>query len=126
VLPANGTFAINFINTGDVGAWFHVRTSNGSVAGGSTGPWGYTVEAGKSIADTWTPQGGAYDLSVHGPNGFFRRFAGRIGGGAANLVAHTVYDNVGGGISLRVTNAGSSRTTVTVADGVPGVTGRNP
>ena len=46
---------------------------------------------------------------------------GRIGGGAANLTVRTDYDNVDGGISLRVTNAGSSTTTVTVADGYTGV-----
>ena len=53
-----------------------------SAAGGSTGPWGYTVEAGKSLSDAWTAQGAAaaYDLSVYGANGFFRKFKGSIGG----------------------------------------------
>src|SRR6185436_12463965 len=57
VNTGNGTIALTFTNAGDVGAWFHVRTANNSVAGGTTGPWGYTVEAGKSLADTWTAQG---------------------------------------------------------------------
>ncbi|MFI5706904.1 phosphocholine-specific phospholipase C [Kribbella sp. NPDC051620] len=40
------------------------------------GPWTYTAEAGKSIADTWNTaySGGVTDLTVHGPNGFLRTF----------------------------------------------------
>jgi phospholipase C len=111
------TFAISFTNTGAAGAWFHVRTANGASAGGSTGPWGYTVEAGKSLSDIWTPaSNGAYDLSVHGPNGFFRRFAGGVGASAANLTVATSYDLAQGGITLTVTNAGTASTLVTIVD----------
>jgi phospholipase C len=115
---AGQSFGISFSNTGSAGAWFHVRTANGTVAGGSTGPWSYTVEAGKSLADTWTPAAGtsAYDLSVYGPNGFFRKFAGGTGASAAKLTVQTVYDTIGGGISLVVTNIGTVSTSVTVTD----------
>jgi phospholipase C len=118
---ANGNpsgFDINFANAGTAGAWFHVRTANNSLAGGATGPWGYTVEAGKVLSDSWaTPAaGGAYDVSVHGPNGFFRHFAGGTDASAANLLVQTTYDSVNGGLSLTVTNAGSSTTTVSVTD----------
>ena len=119
VNPGNGTIGLTFTNTGDVGAWFHVRTANNSVAGGSTGPWGYTVEAGKVLSDIWSAQGvpAAYDLSVYGANGFLRKFMGSIGGAAANLAVQTIYDDVvGGGIQLIVTNAGAATTTVTVTD----------
>ncbi len=113
------TFNLNFSNTGTAGAWLHVRTANGAVAGGSTGPWGYTLESGKSLSDTWTAQGTAlaYDLAVHGPNGFFRHFAGSLQATAAKLSGRTVYDTVNGGISLHVTNLGAAATTVTVTDG---------
>ncbi len=116
VNTGNGTIALTLNNAGDVGAWFHVRTANNSVAGGTTGPWGYTVEVNKSLSDTWTGQGGsaAYDLSVYGPQGFFRKFAGAIGGAAANLAVQTLYLPTGG-IQLVVTNAGAA-TTVTVTD----------
>ncbi|PZP30927.1 MAG: phospholipase C, phosphocholine-specific [Roseateles depolymerans] len=111
------SFGLNFVNTGTAGAWLHVRTANGCTAGGGTGPWGYTVEAGKVLADTWTaPTGSAYDVSVHGPNGFFRRYAGSLEAGAARLVVRSRYDRATGGLSLTVTNAGSSATTVTVTD----------
>jgi phospholipase C len=113
----NRTFGITFTNTGKAGAWLHVRTANGTVAGGSTGPWGYTVENGKALADTWTtPASAAYDLAVHGANGFYRAFVGSMEASAAKLVGRTVYDTVGGGLSLVVTNVGTAPTTVTVTD----------
>lgn len=116
--PVNQSVAISFGNAGTVGAWFHVRTANGTLAGGSTGPWGYTVEAGKSVSDSWTPPAGssAYDLAVYGPNGFLRKFAGSLGTAAAKLNVQSLYDTVSGGISLVVTNVGSGPTTVTVTD----------
>jgi len=122
VNPANGTIGLTFTNTGDAGAWFHVRTANDSVAGGSTGPWGYTVEAGKVLSDTWTGVAAAYDLSVYGPSGFFRKFKGSIGGSAANLAVQSNYDEAGGGIAVIVTNAGAAPTTVTVTDQYTGTT----
>jgi phospholipase C len=39
----------------------------------------YAVEAGESLADSWSLsdfQGGDYHLAVYGPNGFFREFVG--------------------------------------------------
>jgi phospholipase C len=110
---ANGTIDLTFTNTGDVGAWFHVRTAKRLGGGGGTGPWGYTVEVGKALSDTWTAQGATpkYDLSVYGVNGFFRKLVGTIGGASANLKVQTVYDDVGGGITLNVTNAGAAPTT---------------
>jgi phospholipase C len=114
---AGSSFGLAFANTGSAGAWFHVRTANGCTAGGGTGPWGYTVEAGKTLADTWTtPAGAAYDLSVHGHNGFFRRYAGSLEAGAARLVARCSYDRMTGGLSLTVTNGGNAATEVTVTD----------
>ncbi len=113
----NRSFGITFGNTGQAGAWLHVRSAKDTLAGGSTGPWGYTVESGKTLADTWTAQTAAdYDLCVYGPNGFFRAFAGSLEAGAAKLTGRTVYDRATGGISLIVTNVGSAATTVTVTD----------
>ncbi|KAF1004459.1 MAG: Non-hemolytic phospholipase C [Luteibacter sp.] len=69
----NGRYWLDFSNTGGTGAFFHV-----SSVSRSDGPWTYTVEAGKSLSDYWTSiySGNAYDLTVHGPNGFFRQFGG--------------------------------------------------
>ncbi|WP_306414823.1 phospholipase domain-containing protein [Brevundimonas aurantiaca] len=42
------------------------------------GPWRFTLAAGETYAaGHWnTGRPGPYDLMVHGPNGFYRRFAG--------------------------------------------------
>ncbi|BEV71846.1 phospholipase C, phosphocholine-specific [Paludibacterium sp. THUN1379] len=42
------------------------------------GPWHYTLAGQSRLQETWhtTLQGGRYGLSVHGPNGWLRRFAG--------------------------------------------------
>jgi phospholipase C len=114
--PDNATFGITFTNAGKAGAWLHVRTANNTVAGGSTGPWGYTLESGKSLADTWTAVGALYNVSVYGPNGFFRAFAGSLEASAAKLAGRTVYDKATGGVSLIVTNLGTAPTTVTITD----------
>ena len=65
-----------------------VRIANKGIAGAAfivfdraqgTRPRKYAVEAGKALADTWELNAlarGAYNLSLHGPNGFVRRFAG--------------------------------------------------
>jgi phospholipase C len=61
---------LEFRNTGGVAAVFQVRSA--TPAGD---PRTYTVEPDKRITDTWDFRS-TYDLAVHGPNGFFRRFAG--------------------------------------------------
>jgi phospholipase C len=85
-----GVFRIVFVNTGKAGACFHVRS-----ALGSEGPWSFTVEAGKSLSESWAlaPQQGRYDLSVHGPNGFLRGFRGVAGAGRTNLDIDCSYDD---------------------------------
>ena len=45
-------------------------------AGLLRGPRKYTVEGGKQLTDEWTSTSGAYELHLHGPNGFVRHFAG--------------------------------------------------
>jgi phospholipase C len=66
---ANG-FAIALANNGRAGAALRI-----AAADAKTGPWFFTVEAGKTLTYT-LPRNGAYDFSLLGPNGFFRRFAG--------------------------------------------------
>ncbi|MEV4318769.1 phosphocholine-specific phospholipase C [Actinocrispum sp. NPDC049592] len=90
ILAASGRVAadrfwIDFANTGTAGAHFYVHAGP---AVRTDGPWRYTVEAGKTVADYWaagTPTG-AYDLTIIGPNGFVRKFAG-------NRVTATTHGN---------------------------------
>jgi phospholipase C len=57
-------------NQGKLGVHLQVRSQ--TVAGG---PYSYTVGSGQSLVTTFRNPG-RYDLSLHGPNGFYRHFAG--------------------------------------------------
>jgi phospholipase C len=107
--PLQTKLQLSFRNTGSAAAVFHARAADGL-----TGPWSYTVGAGDSLDDTFTAAG-AYDISVYGPNGFLRRFAGR-GIESAALTVQTVYDRVGGGIALVIRNNSWRAVNVTIAD----------
>ena len=110
-----GTFEIDFANTGQAGACFQVRSGDPSI-----GPWTYTVEAGKSLSDTWDLAAGGrttYDLSVYGPNGFFRAFKGRLtGGAAAKVEVSSSYDRSGRELTLVVANHGAAPCRVSITD----------
>ena len=57
-------------NHGKLGV--HLQARSLTVPGA---PYSYTVGAGDKLAAA-LPNPGTYDLSLHGPNGFFRHFAG--------------------------------------------------
>lgn len=97
-------FRIDFKNTGDAGVCFQVRSSDAS-----QGPWTYTVEAGKSLHNTWdlAATNGKYDLSVFGPNGFFRQFRGALAAfRTADLDVDVRYDCDEYAVLLRIANQG--------------------
>ncbi|GAA0906458.1 phosphocholine-specific phospholipase C [Virgisporangium aurantiacum] len=96
------SFRIAFRNTGAAAAVFHVRRAGDD-------PRTYTVEAGRELTDTW-PLGP--DLSVHGPNGFFRRFTTT----AARLDVEPSYDKRPRAIALRLRNSGPRRAEITIRD----------
>jgi phospholipase C len=113
------TVSIAFENTGSVGAFFHVRTAEGAQnSGQGTGPWGYTVDRGSQVvSDRWSPIAGTrYDLSVYGPNGFFRRFAGGLTPASANLEVRAFAEFGVGAIVLAILNTETSRTTAIIAN----------
>jgi phospholipase C len=67
--------ALVFANSGAAGVVLHVVDQLSPRAL----PRRFTVEAGKELAARWSPaKDGSYDLWVLGPNGFHRRFAGRL------------------------------------------------
>jgi phospholipase C len=106
-----------FENTGDATAVFHVRSGNPSVL-----PRSYTVEANKSLADAWTVTE-SYDLSVYGPNGFFRSFKGSVAARTvrAKLDVRASY-NTGdqGGITLRIINSGEHTAKLSIVNAYTG------
>jgi phospholipase C len=108
---AHGAFRIDFANTGRVGACFQVYSGNGDL------PRTYTVEAGKSLFDSWSAVQGKYDLSVSGPNGFLRTFRGSVSRKLeTNLGVESRYDVDDNSVILTITNLGSVASRVTVAN----------
>jgi phospholipase C len=69
---ASDSISVEFMNAGELGAQFQARSLAPAGA-----PHSYTVGAHQSLRASW-PVSGDYDIHVHGPNGFFRRFAGAI------------------------------------------------
>ena len=70
---AAGEIALEIRNTGSVGAHFQARLLAPEGA-----PHSYTVGAGDTLSVRW-PVSGDYEIHLHGPNGFFRSYAGTAG-----------------------------------------------
>lgn len=103
-LKAGNRVQLLFENKGDKGAVYHVYNMQRL----DMIPRRYTVEAGKSLTDEWnlSESGGAYDLEVYGPNGYFHRFTGNV---QNNEPAVTLeYDHAKGGITVSLQNDGST------------------
>ena len=104
-----GRLWIDLGNNGGTGAVFQIFD-----AARSAGPWRFTLGAGERYAaGHWngeTPLEN-YDLIAHGPNGFYRRFAGR--GNQTLAVALT--ETAGGDIVLNFVNSGTELRKVEVA-----------
>ena len=73
---AAGSLQIDFASHGEAGAGFLVTSATQA-----SGPWTYTVGSGRSLSGAWNVSAnshGAYDFTVHGPNGFLRQFVGKV------------------------------------------------
>ena len=114
VNATDGSVRIDFLNTGDAAVVFHVRSGNNAQT-----PRSYTVESGKQLSDGWDVAAigaAAYDLSVYGPNGFFRSFAGGVASSRARLDVAVAYDANSLGVTLTISNPGSNDASVQVLD----------
>ncbi|WP_433188307.1 phosphocholine-specific phospholipase C [Actinoallomurus sp. CA-150999] len=100
--------AIDFADHGEATATFYVTSTTHA-----NGPWTYTVGAGRRLSATWSGTG-AYDVRVHGPNGFFRRLAGR--GGSAGPEVAARHDGGREEVQLVLTNGGKNPVRLTVKD----------
>ncbi|GAA1252059.1 phospholipase C, phosphocholine-specific [Kitasatospora nipponensis] len=127
---ADGGLGIDFTNLGTAGAHFLVTSATRP-----GGPWTYTVEAGRQLSDAWrtgddTAGGGsggaggqgAYQVTVHGPNGFLREFRGGPAGAGPELSAR--HDGSGGGdagqLQVSLVNNGTTTVRLTVTDAYGG------
>jgi phospholipase C len=108
---AGGKYTLTFRSGAKAGAQFLITSANRS-----DGPWTYTTEAGKSIADSWNTiySAGVYDLTVHGPNGFLRTFKGKPATGLEIIARENAAT---GNLDLTFTTDVARRTTLTNAYG---------
>jgi len=102
------SLGIAFRNVGDATGVFDVRSADAAQA-----PRTYTVEPDKHLSDTWDVAGG-YDLSVYGPNGFYRHFAD--GDRRTYLDVTAQYHERDDRIVLIVRNTGQDGLDVVVSD----------
>ena len=108
--PAAPALELQFVNSGAVGAVFHVydRMNLKQI------PRRYTVEAGKRLTGGWSLSrpAGAYDLWVLGPNGFHRHLMGRekpeLSPRGPVAEVEVGYDLASGALTARLRNGGST------------------
>ncbi|MGW5023055.1 phosphocholine-specific phospholipase C [Streptomyces cacaoi] len=111
----DGKFTLTFGGGDKAGAFFLVTSANRT-----DGPWSYTTEAGKQLSDTWNTaySDGAYDLTVHGPNGLLGTFRGP--GGTAGPEVALRHLGSSGDVELTMTNPGTEDCHLTVANAYGG------
>lgn len=109
--PASGV-TLTFRSAGAQGVVFHVYDKLHL----DRIPRRYTVEAGKSLADTWNvaADGGAYKLWVYGPNGFVRVFEGRLSVNQSEPVVSVGHDSHETDLVLRLSNPGHHQCMLTI------------
>ena len=98
---AQDRVTLTFVNDGRAGAAFSVWPTQPD-----QGPWFYTVGAGGRLAAELPSGPEGYDLTVHGPNGFLRRFAGV---GAPGAEVRAACDPGQGRVTLTLSNQGTAR-----------------
>ena len=108
--PGDGAIVVDLVNGGSLGA--HLQARLLAPAGA---PHSYTVGAGDTLRASW-PVTGDYDIHLHGPNGFFRRFAGTAGADQAAVAVR----RVGRSDSLRIDVDAPRGVTVEVVDAYSG------
>ena len=99
-----------FNNEGKAGAVYHVYDLKHL----DQIPRRYTVEAGKSLFDEWSlaSDRGAYDLEVHGTNGYFHGFSGNIHINEPEISLN--YDAKKGGLTVKILNPHDSMANLSV------------
>jgi phospholipase C len=93
--------SIDFRNLGSATGVFHVRSTQHD-------PRSYTVEPGKQLTDSWE----SAELTVFGPNGFFRRFRGA----REDLRLRARYDTHADAFILEVENRATTRLELHILD----------
>lgn len=95
-----GKLSARWANQGGIGA--HVQVRSNLLP---QGPYSYTIGAGASLDASWV-LGSEYDLQMHGPAGWYRRFAGATAG--ADIRVTVGADGKAGHAQFRIANAGAA------------------
>ncbi len=110
-----GAVTLTFRNSGASTAVFQVRSSHVADV-----PRSYTVSPHHELSDTWLVGAAGlsgYGLSVYGPNGFFRSFAGSLAEPAgAQVEVVSRYHRGDAGVTLELRNTGHAASEVTIRD----------
>lgn len=104
---------VEMANNGSVGAVFSVHDNRDIQE-----PWHYTIGAGERYAsEQWHDDGplDAYDLTLRGPNGFWRRFAGSLAPDALLADVLLIQRPATGEVQLQLRSAASVRLKFTIA-----------
>jgi phospholipase C len=124
---AAGKIWIDIENAGGAGAAFYARNS---ILPNET-PRRYSVSAGHTLTDYWllsgsrseeAPKDGIrtepdYDISLHGPNGFFSHFRGAVAASSQpDLEVSVHYDQAKGDIHLTLKNDGNAPCSVAITN----------
>jgi phospholipase C len=110
----NGAFRIDLRNDGRTAAEFQIQSKPDMDALRT-----YTVEAGNSLCGWWEGVAGTgeYDLTVHGPDGFFRNFRGTLSGADGRVVeVRATYDVHPHGVRLELSNPTGQELIVSIFD----------
>ncbi|MFZ3493901.1 phosphocholine-specific phospholipase C [Streptomyces sp. 5.8] len=113
---STGKFTLTFSSGPTLGAHFHSTSGNRT-----DGPWPYTVEAGKTLSDTWSTSastGNQINLTVWGPNGFLRTWKGPAKKAGPEATAR--HDKATGNLVLSLTNGGTAAVNLTVTNAYGG------
>jgi phospholipase C len=110
------TFTLAFGNRGPVGIAYHVRQSGP----GAAGPWTFTIAPDHKADYAWdlgrTGSGSTYNLSVYGPNGWYRLYQGSVAAHAADLSIETDEDRYDDALLLTIRNRGAGEVRVSIGD----------
>lgn len=115
---------IEFVNRGEAGAAFLVYRIGGGNAPRAYALGGHT----RLVDDLLLDPDGSYGYTLHGPNGFFRRFKGKTKAlhwwttGTPVPEVKEAYDVANGNISLRLKNLGTGVCDFTIVDAYGGAT----
>lgn len=101
-MTPGGGFELTMVNDGKVGATFTVHDNKDVLE-----PWHFTIGAGdRFTAADWQDDAAAsnYDLTLRGPNGYWRRYAGLLGAAAQPMDAHCIDRPQDGEVALVLMN----------------------